>query len=362
MKLNLKLNKHYTMKTFKLSLIVLVGLLIFSCSSQYPDLEEGLYAEFKTSEGNFVTELKYEKAPMTVGNFVALAEGEHPGVDEKYQGKKFYDSIIFHRIIDGFMIQGGDPDGTGQGGPGYKFADEIDTTLTHKKGVLSMANAGANTNGSQFFVTLVPTPHLDGKHTVFGNVVIGEEVVDSIGKVKTIKPGDRPVEDVVIETINIVRKGNDAKSFDAVKAFTEGVEQAEAAAVEAAKARQAKFEEASEGFDETESGLRYNITKENPSGQTPKAGDLVKVHYTGYLLDGTVFDSSYKRDKPLEFLVGTGRVIPGWDEGIMLLKTGEKADLVIPSELAYGPRANGPIPANSILKFEVELVDVVKNY
>ncbi|WP_019038047.1 peptidylprolyl isomerase [Psychroflexus tropicus] len=348
------------MKTFKLSLIALAALLIYSCSSQYPDLGDGLYAEFKTSEGDFVTELHYEKVPMTVGNFVALAEGEHPGVDEEFKGQKFYDSIIFHRIIDGFMIQGGDPSGTGQGGPGYKFADEIDTTLTHKKGVLSMANAGPNTNGSQFFITLVPTPHLDGRHSIFGKLVEGNAVVDSIGKVETQKPGDRPVEDVVIETINIIRKGKNAKNFDAVQAYTEGVEQAEAAAVEAAKERQAKFEEASEGFDETESGLRYNITKENPAGTAPSAGDMVKVHYTGYLLDGTKFDSSYDRNQPLEFAVGTGRVIPGWDEGIMLLKTGEKAELVIPSELAYGARANGPIPANSILKFEVELVEVVE--
>jgi cyclophilin family peptidyl-prolyl cis-trans isomerase len=348
------------MRTFKLSLIALLGLLIYSCSSQYPDLENGLYAEFQTSEGDFVTELHFEKVPMTVGNFVALAEGNHPGVDEKYQGKKFYDSIVFHRIIDGFMIQGGDPNGTGQGGPGYKFADEIDTTLTHKKGVLSMANAGPNTNGSQFFITLVPTPHLNGRHTVFGELVVGEAVVDSIGKVETQKPGDRPVEDVVIETINILRKGSDAKNFDAVKAYQEGVKQAEEEAVAAAKERQAKFEEASEGFEETESGLRYTITKENPNGTAPEAGDMVKVHYTGYLLDGTKFDSSYDRNKPLEFAVGTGRVIPGWDEGIMLLKTGEKAELVIPSELAYGARANGPIPANSILKFEVELVEVKK--
>lgn len=348
------------MKTLKLSLITLLGLLIYSCSSQYPDLGDGLYAEFKTSEGDFVTELKYKKVPMTVGNFVALAEGNHPGVDEKYEGKKFYDSIIFHRVIDGFMIQGGDPDGTGQGGPGYKFADEIDTTLTHEKGVISMANAGPNTNGSQFFITLAPTKHLDGRHSVFGNLVIGEAVVDSIGKVETKKPGDRPVEEVVIETVNIIRKGRDAKKFDAAEAFDEGVKKAEEAAVAEAKAKQAKLDEASEGFEETNSGLRYNITTENPTGTSPEAGAMVKVHYTGYLLDGTKFDSSIDRGEPIEFPVGTGRVIPGWDEGIMLLKTGEKAVLVIPSELAYGPRQTGPIPPNSILKFEVELIEVNK--
>lgn len=347
------------MRTLKLSLVALVGLLMYSCSTQYPDLDDGLYAEFKTSEGDFVTELHFDKVPMTVGNFVALAEGEHPGVDEKYQGKKFYDSIVFHRIIDGFMIQGGDPDGSGQGGPGYKFADEIEDSLTHKKGALSMANAGPGTNGSQFFITLSQTPHLNGKHSVFGQLVVGEEVVDSIGKVET-GARDKPVEDVVIETINIIRKGSDAKDFDAVSAYKAGVEKAEEAQKEAMAERKRQLEEASEGFEETESGLRYNITEENSNGTSPETGDKVKVHYSGYLLDGTKFDSSLDRDEPIEFAVGTGRVIPGWDEGIMLLKTGEKAELVIPSELAYGARQTGPIPPNSVLKFEVELLEVDK--
>lgn len=347
-----------TMKTLKLSLIGLLGILIYSCSSQYPDLGDGLYAEFKTSEGDFVTELHYKKVPMTVGNFVALAEGNHPKVDEEYKGEKFYDSIIFHRVIDGFMIQGGDPEGTGQGGPGYKFPDEIDSTLTHEKGVISMANAGPNTNGSQFFITLAPTPHLNGRHSVFGKLVDGEAVVDSIGKVETKKPGDRPVEDVVIETVNIIRKGSDAKDFDAVEAYKEGIKKAEEAKAEAMALREKQLEEASEGFEVTDSGLRYQIIEENPTGTSPQAGDMVKVHYTGYLLDGTKFDSSLDRDQPIEFAVGTGRVIPGWDEGIMLLKSGEKAELVIPSDLAYGPRQTGPIPPNSVLRFEVELIEV----
>lgn len=345
------------MNTLKLSLITFLGLLIFSCSSQYPDLEDGLYAEFKTSEGDFVTELHYQKVPMTVGNFVALAEGTHPGVEERYANKKYYDSIVFHRVIDGFMIQAGDPSGTGQGGPGYKFEDEFHPDLKHEKGVLSMANAGPATNGSQFFITLVPTTHLDQKHSVFGQLVEGEQVVDSIGKVETAAR-DKPVKDVVIETINIIRKGSEAKSFDAVEAFEEGRALA-AKAKEEAKAERAKLlEEASKGFEATESGLRYKITVENPRGKSPEAGNTVKVHYTGYLLDGTKFDSSVDRGEPIEFPIGTGRVIPGWDEAIMLLKTGEKASLVIPSELAYGARAAGPIPPNSILKFDVELIDI----
>ena len=152
------------------------------------------FAKFETSMGNFTIELHEAEAPNTVGNFVKLAE------------KSFYDGVIFHRVIDGFMIQGGDPTGTGRGGPGYQFADEIHPKLKHSsEGILSMANAGPNTNGSQFFITLVPTPHLDGKHTVFGKVSEGMDVVRKIGKTPTAR-GDRPVTDVVMKSVRIERK------------------------------------------------------------------------------------------------------------------------------------------------------------
>ena len=155
-------------------------------------MKPGTYANFETTLGNFTIELFEKQVPNTVGNFVKLTE------------KNFYDGVIFHRVIDGFMIQGGDPTGTGRGGPGYTFADEIDPTLKHNaEGMLSMANAGPNTNGSQFFITLVPTPHLDGRHTVFGKVVEGIDVVRKIGKTKTSKPGDRPVVDVVMNKVTI---------------------------------------------------------------------------------------------------------------------------------------------------------------
>ena len=152
------------------------------------------FAKFETSMGNFTIELHEAEAPNTVGNFVKLAE------------KSFYDGVIFHRVIDGFMIQGGDPTGTGRGGPGYQFADEIHPKLKHSsEGILSMANAGPNTNGSQFFITLVPTPHLDGKHTVFGKISEGMDVVKKIGKTPTAR-GDRPVTDVVMKSVRIERK------------------------------------------------------------------------------------------------------------------------------------------------------------
>jgi cyclophilin family peptidyl-prolyl cis-trans isomerase len=157
-------------------------------------MKTGTYAKFETTLGNFTIELFEGQTPNTVGNFVKLAE------------KSFYDGVIFHRVIDGFMLQGGDPTGTGRGGPGYQFADEIHPQLKHSgEGILSMANAGPNTNGSQFFITLVPTPHLDGRHTVFGKVVEGMDVVKKIGKTPTAR-GDRPVTDVVMKSVRIERK------------------------------------------------------------------------------------------------------------------------------------------------------------
>lgn len=344
-----------------LVLLVSLGMLNMGCApSPYPNLEEGLYAEFDTNQGKFMIKLHHDKAPLTVANFVALAEGTHPMVDEEYKGKPFYDGIIFHRVIETFMIQGGDPTGTGQGGPGYKFADEVNTDLTHDaEGILSMANAGPNTNGSQFFITLAPTPHLNGKHSVFGKVESGMEVVKKIGSVETGN-ADKPNEDVVINTLKIIRKGKEAKNFDAPAVFEKQLQVAEEKKQEAAAARQKAFDDAAEGFEETASGLRYLITQSNENGESIEAGDLIKVHYTGQFLDGKVFDSSLQRREPIEFNVGTGKVIPGWDEGLQLLKVGEKATLLIPSELAYGTRGVGPIPPNTDLKFDVEIIDVTK--
>ena len=206
------------MKKISLLLLCSVFLSLVSCKEEYPDLDNGMYAEFKTSQGTFLTELYYKATPMTVASFVSLAEGNNPLVDEQFKDKKFYSNLIFHRVIKDFMIQGGDPTGTGTGDPGYKFPNEIVDTLRHDdKGVLSMANSGPNSNGSQFFITLKETPWLDGMHTIFGKVVQGQDVVDKIGAVDTEKPGDRPVKDVVIQEVNIIRKGNDAKNFDAPK-------------------------------------------------------------------------------------------------------------------------------------------------
>jgi len=169
-----------------------------------------LYAHFTTSEGNFSIQLFEDLAPKTVANFTGLAEGSKEWTDPR-TGKKstapYYNGTIFHRVIDGFMIQGGDPLGQGTGGPGYKFADEFHPKAKHTKaGILSMANAGPNTNGGQFFITLDQTPWLDNKHSVFGEVVSGMDVVKKIGSTQTSKPGDRPVKPITIQSVTIERK------------------------------------------------------------------------------------------------------------------------------------------------------------
>ncbi|MGO4913049.1 peptidylprolyl isomerase [Leeuwenhoekiella sp. W20_SRS_FM14] len=309
-------------------------------------MQDGIYAKFYTPKGEILVKLEHEKTPGTVGNFVALAEGDLEN-KVKNQGTPYYDGLKFHRVIPDFMIQGGCPQGSGTGDPGYKFDDEFDATLKHDApGKLSMANSGPGTNGSQFFITHTATPWLDGKHTVFGSVVEGQDVVDAIAQ------GDK------MEKVEIIRQGAEAEGFNAVEAFRtfEGAREKRIAAERAAKAE--ALDKISVGFKETKSGLRYQIIQEG-NGKKAESGKMVSVHYKGQLADGTVFDSSYKRNQPLDFQVGVGQVIAGWDEGIGLLKVGDKARFVIPSDLGYGSRgAGGVIPPDAILIFDVELMDV----
>ena len=308
-------------------------------------MQDGLYAKFSTSKGVITVALTPEKTPGTVGNFVGLAEGTQKN-NEKKAGEPYYNGLKFHRVIPDFMIQGGCPQGSGMGGPGYQFEDEFHPDLRHDApGVLSMANAGPGTNGSQFFITHGPTPWLDNKHTVFGKVIEGQDIVDAIAQ------------DDTIESLTIERIGSEAEAFDAQAAF-EQFEADKIKRLEEQKAAQAAaLAEITQGFTQTDSGLFYSIEKEG-EGDKPQKGNSVKVHYKGELLDGTVFDSSFKRNQPIEFSIGVGQVIPGWDEGIALLNKGAKATLIIPSDLAYGSAgAGGVIPPNATLKFEVELVD-----
>lgn len=309
-------------------------------------MEDGIYAKFNTNKGEILVKLTHDKTPGTVGNFVALAEGKKENSAKK-SGEPFYDGLKFHRVIPDFMVQGGCPLGQGTGDAGYKFDDEFHSDLKHDApGVLSMANSGPGTNGSQFFITHVPTPWLDNKHTVFGAVALGQEVVDEIAQ------------DDKIESLEIVRVGEEAKNWDAVKAFEDFNSSGEARLAEEKEKKEAELDKVAAGFDTTPSGLRYKMIQKGDGAKAEK-GKKVSVHYEGSLLNGQVFDSSYKRNSPIDFQLGIGQVIPGWDEGISLLKVGDKARFVIPSNLAYGSAgAGGVIPPNATLIFDVELMKV----
>lgn len=309
--------------------------------------KDGVYAVIDTNKGDIVLELFYKETPMTVCNFVGLAEGTLDAA----KGKPFYDGLTFHRVIANFMIQGGDPDGKGTGGPGYRFPDEFVDNLKHNTaGILSMANAGPGTNGSQFFITHVPTPWLDGKHTVFGRVVKGQDVVNKIVQ------GDR------MNSISIIRKGADAQKFTATQkdfnAYLAGAE-------ERAKQRTAQRREKNEAFIKqkfpnavrTERGIFYTITKEGKGAQA-QIGKTLTMKYKGSLLDGTVFDDSDMHE-PLKFVAGAGQLIAGFDQQAAQMAVGEKRTIVIPPELAYGSRgAGGVIPPDSYLVFDLELLSV----
>ena len=307
-------------------------------------MKEGIYAKINTNKGEILLTLHYKLTPGTVANFVGLAEGK---IDNTFrlQNEPFYNKLKFHRVIPEFMIQAGCPHGSGVGGPGYKFDDEFHNDLKHDKpGVLSMANSGISTNGSQFFITNIPTQWLDNKHTVFGEVIEGQDVVNKIEQ------------NDIMNSIEILRIGEDSINWNALDIFNDFKNKKQKELNDLIEKEKELIKEISKGFKETKSGLKYNILK-NGNGENPSLGDLVKVHYKGQLLDQTVFDSSYKRNQPIEFKVGIGQVIPGWDEGIMLLKKGDKAKFIIPSHLAYGESgAGGIIPPNATLIFEVELV------
>ena len=309
-------------------------------------MENGIYAKFNTAKGAILVKLTHDLTPGTVGNFVGLAEGQLEN-SARPMGKPYYDGLKFHRVIPDFMIQGGCPQGQGTGGPGYNFDDEFHPNLKHDKpGVLSMANAGPGTNGSQFFITHVPTNWLDGKHTVFGHVVEGQDVVDAV-------EGDD-----ALESIEIIRVGEEAQKWNAVEAFRTFEGSREKRIAEQKKMAEEALEKLAAGFQKTESGLRYQIIQKG-SGKQAEKGKKVSVHYQGALENGQVFDSSYKRKQPIDFQLGVGQVIEGWDEGIALLKVGDKARFVIPSHLGYGSAgAGGVIPPDATLIFDVELMDV----
>ena len=368
-----------------MNLIALLSAMFvfFSCNSQkkaYKDLGDGLFADIETTKGHIVVKLNYKEVPTTVANFVTLAEGKNNFVKVEYKGKPFYNGTIFHRVIDGFMIQGGDPTGTGMGDPGYRFEDEFVPSLKHsKKGILSMANSGPNTNGSQFFITQVPTPHLDGRHTVFGETVKGEEVIDAIAKAPR-NGQDRPNEDIKIKNITIVANGKDAQKFDAVKVFDsyfKSVAEREKEKEERVKRASAKFLEEIKVQEPQAKVLPSGVkifTINNGEGKQPKQTEFAMVNYAGYLRNGALFDSNIKEVEesygkyqamreqqngyqPIPFpYTRSAQLIPGFKEALLTMKVGDKIRVFIPATLGYGESGAGDvIPPNSDLIFDIEI-------
>ena len=335
-------------------LISMGGCSPMSESMKAIEGKDGVFAIMETSQGDIVLELHYKQTPLTVTNFVGLAEGKLTAA----KGKPFYDGLKFHRVIskangDGqdFMIQGGDPAGNGTGGPGYKFPDEFVDELRHTgPGILSMANAGPGTNGSQFFITHVATPWLDGKHTVFGKVVAGQDIVN-----KT-KQGD------LIKKVTIVRQGEDAKNFTATQEdfdnrLKELKEKNRKAKEEAFKKTIEIVEKKFAGSTKTPDGIYYTITKEG-NGEKIGGRKTVTVKYKGYLMNDQVFDSS-EFHEPLEFITAGGKMIPGFDIMVQDMKLNEKRTIVLPPDLAYGEAgAGGVIPGNAYIAFDVEVIKV----
>ena len=361
-------------KHFLSILCINLLFLLTSCSKSYDQLKEGIYADIETSKGNLIVKLEYQKVPNTVANFISLSEGKNPFVSDEFKNKPFYDGLKFHRVISDFMIQGGDPNGDGSGGPGYKFKDEFHPDLKHTKtGILSMANAGPGTNGSQFFITHKETPWLDNMHSVFGEVVEGLEIINTIET------------DDVIDKITIIRIGNEAKKFDAVKTFKEYYskvakeqKEAEEKAKIVAEAKTKEINSIKVNGTKSKSGLIYEIVTIG-TGKKPAMGNKIYINYSGFLENGLQFDTTleesakqfgtYNPNKaaqngyaPYPASMDNLQFIPGFVEGINLLNFGGKAKLYIPSNLAYGAQgAGGIIPPNANIYFEIEILEKPKN-
>jgi cyclophilin family peptidyl-prolyl cis-trans isomerase len=373
---------------------------IFSCTStstKYKGLKDGLYAEIQTNKGDVLLELYAEDAPMTVANFVSLAEGTNTKVTDSLKGKNYFDGIRFHRVVNNFIIQGGDPTETGRGTPGYRFGDEFTKDKNGKllhihgdAGMLSMANGGPESNGSQFFITHRAIPHLDGKHTVFGKTLINtlqlnelkKQVKDSLLTKSIDSLRMSVVNDIAkfdtIFTVKIIRLGNKAKSFNAAEVFdNELIKYSESKKDRLEKekiadeARFSKYLEDKAVFlakmDEskalkTDSGLRILKLKSNPSGKKVVSNKPIKVHYTLYIADGKKIQSTVGSNNPFIFQLDDAEkpMLTGFKEGVLTLKKGEKARLFIPYYIGYGDAKYGPFPAKSDLVFEVEILEIGK--
>lgn len=352
------------------NLLILTATFFVLCTSncqnlktkKMKDLQDGLYIKMHTTMGEMLIEFYPEKTPLTVANFIGLAEGKIEN-NAKKLGEPFYDGLIFHRVISGFMIQGGDPSGNGTGGPGYQFGDEFDASLTHDgKGVLSMANSGPNTNGSQFFITELATPWLDGKHTVFGKVIDGMIVVDEIVKVKK-GPSDKPLEDIKITKIEVIRKGEKYKNYDAKTEFDKAKANYDAKIKEksakADKELEDKIMSLEAGYQITESGLRYKYVTSKKEGKKVSRESDVSFLYEFADEDSQVLASNFGKI-PEKVNLSKVNFLKGLEEALLMAKEGETLELLLLPRLAFG--TNGQpgmgVKPNTILKTKIEIVEV----
>ena len=370
------------MKKVKLWALLLPLLLMACKSAKYPNLKDGLYADIQTNHGDMLAELYYKATPGTVANFVSLAEGTNTYVADSLKGKRYYDGTQSHRVIKNFMLQAGDRTATGEGDPGYKFADEFVDTLTFtKKGQLAMANSGPATNGSQFFITEVATDWLNFRHTIFGQVIQGEDVISKITSVKT-NAQDRPVDPVVIKKIEIIRVGKDAQKWDAPKVFDAFMKEqnAKAQKLESQKEKNLALMAEQEAKAVAQpSGIKILKLNEG-NGVKPQIGSDVLVNYAGFLRatgdlfdtniaeiakENDAYDAARAADPQYGYIPYAWKYSPevgliaGFKEALLSMKVGDRVRVFIPSALAYGKQGfgNGVIPPDADLMFEIEIVD-----
>ena len=370
------------MKKVKLWALLLPLLLVACKSAKYPNLKDGLYADIQTNHGDMLAELYYKATPGTVANFVSLAEGTNTYVADSLKGKRYYDGTKSHRVIKNFMLQAGDRTATGEGDPGYKFADEfVDTLRYTRKGQLGMANSGPATNGSQFFITEVATDWLNFRHTIFGQVIQGEDVISKITSVKT-GAQDRPVDPVVIKKVEIIRVGKDAQKWDAPKVFDAFMKEqnAKAQKLESQKEKNLALMAEQEAKAVAQpSGIKILKLKEG-NGVKPQIGSDVLVNYAGFLRatgdlfdtniaeiakENDAYDAARAADPQYGYIPYAWKYSPevgliaGFKEALLSMKVGDRIRVFIPSALAYGKQGfgNGVIPPDADLMFEIEIVD-----
>lgn len=381
----------------KISVLVAFVAIVFSCTpKKYKSLEDGLYAEIQTNKGDILLELYYKDVPMTVANFVSLADGTNNQVPDSIKGKDFYDGIRFHRVVNNFVIQGGDPTETGRGTPGYRFGDEFtydsEGNLMYKhddQGIMSMANGGPNSNGSQFFITHRPIPHLDGKHSVFGKTIVNsdqlaalqQQNLDSVQLQKGIDSLRMEVVNKIakldtILDVKIIRIGSDAKSFEAAEildnelaSFADKQKEQAKQAQEAEEKRYSKYLSDREAFykemNEAEAkkydnGLGVLILKDNPKGKKVPQNKRIQSHFVLYTADGKKIQSTRDSGQPFVFQLDDAQrpMITGFKEGVSKMRIGETARLFIPYSIGFGKDKYGPFPAKSDLIFEIEIIDI----